>query len=207
MKSRIGTQIYELLLKNNPNPKSELNFSNELECLIAVLLSAQCTDARVNVATKKLFERYKCAKDYAQSSIEEISSYINSVNFYPTKAKNIFNLAKTLCEKFGGEVPSDLVSLTSLPGVGRKTAQVVLVEAFGIPAIPVDTHIFRVCNRLGLANAKTVFETEEAIKNTFEKSQYINLHKALVLHGRYVCKARNPKCESCVLKDLCERRI
>lgn len=207
MKKEIGQKIYNLLLKCNSKPQSELYFTNEFECLIAVLLSAQCTDARVNKVSKALFERYKNANDVVNSSVEEISGYIKSVNYYPTKAKNIYNLCKKLCECFNGKVPSDFSFLVSLPGVGRKTAQVVMIEAFNKPAIPVDTHIFRVCNRLGIASASKVIETEEAIRQYFDEDQFAVLHKLLVLHGRYVCKARVPDCENCVLKDVCQRRI
>ena len=202
-----ANQIYGILLGDNPSPKSELNFKSHLHCLIAVMLSAQCTDARVNIATKGLFAKFKTAQDFASASEQEIAQEIKSVNYYPTKAKRIKEMCTILQEKFNGQVPGTIEELTTLPGVGRKTAQVVLVESFGVPAVPVDTHIFRVCNRLGVCRAKNVEETESAIREYFDEKSFINLHKLLVLHGRYVCRAKNPDCENCKLKDICEKRI
>lgn len=200
-------QIYEILLQQNPEPKSELNFKNPLQCLIAVLLSAQCTDARVNIATKGLFKKFKTATDFANAKEEEIAEEIKSVNFYPTKAKRIKELCTVLLDKFNGQVPNNIDDLVTLPGVGRKTAQVVLVESFNIPAVPVDTHIFRVCNRIGICSANNVEETEKAIRKFFDADSFINLHKLLVLHGRYICKAKKPNCENCCLKNVCSKRI
>jgi len=207
MTKETARKIYDILLKENPVPKSELEFTNPLQCLIAVMLSAQCTDARVNIATKGLFKKFKTAQDFASASEDEIAQEIKTVNFYPTKAKRIKEMCTILLDRFSGQVPNTVEELTSLPGVGRKTAQVVLVEKFSTPAVPVDTHIFRVCNRLGVCSAKKPQETERAIRELFSKDSFINLHKLLVLHGRYVCKARKPECEKCVLKDICAKRI
>lgn len=201
-------ELYNILIEDNPSPKGELIFSNPLECLIAVLLSAQCTDKRVNIVTKELFKKFKSASDYAVVDLDVLKGYINSINFYNNKAKNIKSLAESLVRKYNGKVPSTLEELASLNGVGRKTAQVVLVEAFNKPAVPVDTHIFRVCNRLGITtNAKNVAETENAIRNCFDEEVWANLHKLLVLHGRYICKAKKPDCENCKLKYICEKNL
>lgn len=207
MDKKTAKEIYDILIQGNPSPKSELKFFSHLQCLIAVMLSAQCTDARVNIATKGLFEKFKTAQDFANATEQEIAQEIKSVNYYPTKAKRIKQMCQILNEKFNGQVPSTMDELTSLPGVGRKTAQVVLVESFGVPAVPVDTHIFRVCNRLGVCKAKDVIETEQAIRKYFPIETFIDLHKLLVLHGRYVCKARTPDCENCKLNKICKKRI
>ncbi len=186
-----------------PEPKSELNFSNNLELLIAVMLSAQCTDKRVNIITDKLFQKYHTAEDYAKASYEELAEDIKSCNYYQNKAKNIVNACKMLIEKFGGEVPSSHSDLVSLPGVGNKTANVVQAVGFSIPAFAVDTHILRVSNRLGLAKTDSPDKCEEKLKSIFKKEQWGDIHHLMLLFGRYYCLARNPKCENCVLKNVC----
>lgn len=186
-----------------PEPKSELVFSNNLELLIAVMLSAQCTDKRVNIITEKLFKKYKSAEDYANATYEELAEDIKSCNYYQNKAKNIVNACKVLVERFDGEVPSSHTDLVSLPGVGNKTANVVQAVGFNIPAFAVDTHILRVSNRLGLADTDSPDKCEEKLKSIFKKDEWGEIHHLMLLFGRYYCIARNPKCENCILKDIC----
>ncbi len=186
--------------------KSELNFSNPLETLVSVMLSAQCTDKRVNMVTPALFAKYKTASDYANANLAEVEEIIKSVNYYHNKAKNLIDMGKYLDMHFDGQVPSSLEDLVKIPGCGRKTAQVVQIEAFDVPAFPVDTHIFRVSNRLGLTDAKNVLESEKQLKAIFDKKDWGNLHRALVLHGRYVCKAVKPDCDGCKFKDICKSK-
>lgn len=186
--------------------KSELNFSNPLETLVSVMLSAQCTDKRVNMVTPALFAKYKTASDYANASVLEVEELIKSVNYYHNKAKNLIEMGKYLVLHFDGQVPSNLEDLVKIPGCGRKTAQVVLIEAFDVPAFPVDTHIFRVSNRLGLTDAKNPLESEKQLKAIFNKDDWGDLHRALVLHGRYVCKAIKPNCENCKFNNICKSK-
>ena len=186
-----------------PEPKSELNFSNNLELLIAVMLSAQCTDKRVNIITEKLFKKYHTVEDYAGATYEELAEDIKSCNYYQNKAKNIVNACKMLIDRFGGDVPSSHGDLVSLPGVGNKTANVVQAVGFNIPAFAVDTHILRVSNRLGLVKTGSPDKCEEKLKSIFKKEQWGDIHHLMLLFGRYYCLARNPKCENCVLKDIC----
>lgn len=186
--------------------KSELNFSNPLETLVSVMLSAQCTDKRVNMVTPVLFAKYKTASDYANAKLDDVEQIIKSVNYYHNKAKNLIEMGKHLAKHHEGQVPSSLEDLVKIPGCGRKTAQVVLIEAFDIPAFPVDTHIFRVSNRLGLTDAKNVIESEQQLKSIFSKEDWGNLHRALVLHGRYVCKAVKPDCENCKFRSICKSK-
>lgn len=199
-----ANKIVDRLRTLIPNPQSELVFNNNLELLVAVMLSAQCTDKRVNIITKDLFEKYKSANDYASVSYGELANDIKSCNYYHNKAKNIVDACKVLVEKFGGEVPSNHDDLVSLPGVGNKTANVVLAVGFGIPAFAVDTHILRVGNRLGLANTLNPDECEKSLKMLFEKAEWGEIHHLMLLFGRYYCTARSPKCEACVLRDKCK---
>ena len=187
-----------------PVAESELHFSNPYELLVAVILSAQCTDKRVNMTTPALFKRFPSPKDMAEAAVEEIYSYIKSISYPNNKSKNLLGMAQTLMNEFGGIVPDNLDDLQRLPGVGRKTANVILAVAFGKPAMPVDTHVFRVANRIGLTkNSKNVLETEKVLTAHFPKEVLSTAHHWLILHGRYVCMARNPQCEKCGIKNIC----
>lgn len=187
-----------------PNPKCELNFSNNLELLIAVILSAQCTDKRVNVVTDKLFKKYKTVQDFANLQIDDLQREIFSVGLYHSKAKNIINACKEIFSKYNGNIPDNFKDLTSLAGVGRKTANVVLSVGFNQNTFAVDTHIFRVSNRLGIGDKKSVYKCEEKLKKYFDKNNWGRLHLQMVLFGRNICKSRNPKCENCNLKQYCK---
>lgn len=183
--------------------KPALHFHNAYELLVATILSAQCTDVRVNKVTKDLFVHYKNAEELSRADYSELCDEIHSCGCYAVKAKNLINTAKLLMEQFGGEVPQTMEELTTLPGVGRKTANVVLSNAFGIPGFAVDTHVFRVSNRLGLAHAKDVAKTEEQLCALVPREKWGNAHHWLIYHGRQICSARKPKCGECFLKDIC----
>lgn len=183
--------------------KPALHFQNAYELLVATILSAQCTDVRVNKVTKDLFVHYKNAEELSRADYSELCDEIHSCGCYAVKAKNLINTAKLLMEQFGGEVPQTMEELTTLPGVGRKTANVVLSNAFGIPGFAVDTHVFRVSNRLGLAHAKDVAKTEEQLCALVPREKWGNAHHWLIYHGRQICSARKPKCGECFLKDIC----
>ena len=187
-----------------PDAKPGLDFTNAFELLIATILSAQCTDKQVNKVTKVLFEKYPDAKSMATLTPQELEPYIKSCGFYATKAKNIIQTCHILMEQYGGEVPRDMDTLQTLPGVGRKTANVVVSNAFGQDAIAVDTHVFRVSNRLGLADAKDVLKTEMQLMENIPKNQWSIAHHWLIWHGRRVCTARAPKCEQCPVNLDCK---
>ena len=187
-----------------PNPKCELNFNNIYELIVAVILSAQCTDKRVNIVTADLFKKYPTVQALANSNLHELEQDIKPCGFYHNKARNIKMMATDVVERFGGVVPSKKEDLISLAGVGEKTANVVLAAGYNVPAIAVDTHVFRVSNRLGLADAKTVEKTQAQLEQVLDKEDWINTHYSLVLHGRYVCKAINPQCQNCGLVDNCK---
>ena len=187
------------------NPKCELNFSNNYELLVAVILSAQCTDKRVNQVTSELFKEFNTPAKMLTLSQEELEDIIRSCGFFHNKAKHILDASRDLIEKYDGNVPCDKKELKSLAGVGEKTANVVLSLAFGVPAIAVDTHVFRVSNRLGLADSKDVFKTQKQLENVLPKEKWSKFHYALVLHGRYVCKSQKPKCEECKLNVYCKK--
>lgn len=187
-----------------PNPKTELEFETPFQLLISTLLAAQCTDKRVNIVTQDL---YRVAPDpYAMLTLgeAEVMEMIRSVNYYKTKAKHIIETSQILIERFNGEVPKTLEELQELPGVGRKTASVVQICAHEIPAFPVDTHVFRVSNLLGIANAKDVRKTEEQLKKRIPQKEWYRFHHFLILHGRYTCKARNPDCQHCGVSAYCD---
>lgn len=196
--------IYEYLEELFENPVCELNFSSAYELLIAVILSAQCTDKRVNQVTPALFEVANTPKLMLKLNQEELEKFIYSTGFFRNKAKNILNMSKSLIENFNGQVPDNLKDLQSLAGVGRKTANVVYSVAFGGDAIAVDTHVFRVSNRLGLVDTKKELQVELALMDQFEKSTWSKLHYMLVLFGRYYCTAKKPKCEQCKLNGICK---
>ena len=186
------------------NPKCELMFSSNYELLVAVILSAQCTDKRVNQVTSELFKEYNTPEKMITLSQDELENKIHSCGFFHNKAKHILEASKDLLDKYNGEIPNDKKKLKDLAGVGEKTANVVLATAFGVPAIAVDTHVFRVSNRLGLANSKDVLKTQKQLEKNLPKDKWIKFHYALVLHGRYVCKSQKPNCKDCSLKQYCK---
>lgn len=201
-KENIG-KILEILEKNYYGAGSELVFNNPFQLLIATILSAQCTDRQVNRVTPELFERYPTAEEMARLEPEELEKHIRSCGFYKTKARNIIATCKILMEEYEGKVPGDIKTLQTLPGVGRKTANVVASNAFGVPAIAVDTHVFRVSNRLGLANAGNVLETEKQLMENVPVEKWSAAHNWIILHGRRICNARKPKCNICFLSPYC----
>ena len=196
--------IYERLRAHNPRPRSELEYRTPFELLIAVVLSAQATDKSVNLATAQLFPKADTPEAIRKLGEDGLIPYIRTIGLYRTKARNIVALCQRLLDEHGGQVPADREALEQLPGVGRKTANVVLNVAFGQPTIAVDTHIFRVANRTGLARGKTVEEVErQLVKFTPDEFRH-DAHHWLILHGRYVCQARKPRCPACMIADLCE---
>ncbi len=196
--------ILEELKAHYEDSTTALDYKTPFELLVATMLSAQCTDAQVNKATSGLFLKYNTALDFVNLSSEVLEGYIKSCGFYRVKSRNIIKASKMLLERHDGQVPRDLESLTALPGVGRKTANVVLSNAFGIDAIAVDTHVFRVSNRLGLSKSGTPHGTEAALMEAIPKSLWSKVHHWLIWHGRRLCTARKPKCQSCFLKELCD---
>lgn len=196
-------KILQILEETYSHARCALHFRNPFELLIATMLSAQTTDRQVNEITKTLFAKYKTPADFARLNPEELEAEIKSVGLYRHKAKNIIATCRKLVADYGGEVPASLEELTKLPGVGRKTANVVLANAFGIPALAVDTHVFRVANRLGLARARDPEETEEQLKVAIPKDQWAAAHHWLIWHGRNICDARRPKCGECPLAGEC----
>lgn len=195
----------EYFSSNQPDPVTELHYSNPYQLLVAVILSAQCTDKRINQVTPKLFEHFPTVEDLAASTSDEIFTFIRSVSYPNNKAKHLAGMAKMLVEQFNGEVPSDLNDLQKLPGVGRKTANVIASVIFDLPAIAVDTHVFRVSNRLGLTNnAKTPLAVEKQLVEYLPKQTLGLAHHWLILHGRYICIARKPKCEICPITHFCK---
>lgn len=192
---------------NVPEAKSELDFRNPYEMLVAVILSAQCTDKRVNMTTPALFKAFPTAEVMAVSSPDEVYTYIKSISYPNNKAKSIVGMAKKVVSEFGGKVPSTMEGLLTLPGVGRKTASVVLICAFDKPAMPVDTHVFRVSNRLGLTiNSKSPEETEKILMQHIPSELLSIAHHWLILHGRYTCLARKPLCDQCGLRQWCKNK-
>ncbi|MDR1762213.1 MAG: endonuclease III [Bacteroidales bacterium] len=187
-----------------PNPQSELNFSNEFELLVAVILSAQCTDKRVNLITPALFKALPTPEAFANTSTENIYSYIRSCSYPNNKAKLLHAAAQMLIEQYNGKLPQSLDELQKIPGVGRKTANVLCSVLWHQPTIAVDTHVFRVANRIGLANAKTVLETEKQLLARTPADALYFMHHWLILHGRYCCTARKPHCEQCGLTEVCD---
>jgi len=198
------SEIFQKLKAQNPKPTTELEYSNPFELLIAVVLSAQATDVGVNKATKKLFLVANTPEAIAALGAEGLKKYIRTIGLYNTKAENILKACKLLIDEFGSQVPADRESLEKLPGVGRKTANVILNTAFGQPTIAVDTHIFRVSNRTRIAPGKDVRVVEEKLMKFVPDEYKQDAHHWLILHGRYTCVARKPRCGSCVIYDLCE---
>ncbi|GAA4799869.1 endonuclease III [Olivibacter ginsenosidimutans] len=190
---------------HNPDAQTELNYTNAFELLVAVILSAQCTDKRINQVTPKLFERYPDVQTLAASSVDEVFSYIKSVSYPNNKAKHLVGMAKMLISDFDGKVPSAIDQLQRLPGVGRKTANVIASVVYDAPAIAVDTHVFRVANRIGLTDhAKTPLAVEKQLVKYLPKDTLGIAHHWLILHGRYICVARKPKCSICPITYLCK---
>ena len=197
--------VIEYFEKNMPVAESELNFENPYQLIVAVILSAQCTDKRVNMTTPALFERYPDAEALSKATVEDIYELIKSISYPNNKSKNLLGMAKVLMSDFNGIVPDDVDKLHILPGVGRKTANVVASVAFNKPAMAVDTHVFRVSARIGLTkNAKNPLETERQLVKYIPESLIPKAHHWLILHGRYVCKARKPECEKCGINTICE---
>lgn len=196
-------EFFARLQAQNPEPKGELNWTNPYTLLVAVALSAQATDVGVNKATKALFEIVSTPQDMLALGEARLKDHIKTIGLYNSKAKNVMKAAEILVRDHGGVVPQDRESLEKLPGVGRKTANVVLNIAFGAPTIAVDTHLFRVGNRTGLAKGKTPLAVELKLEKSVPKEFLRHAHHWLILHGRYVCKARKPECPSCVVSDLC----
>ena len=195
--------VLNILEELYPDARPELNFRNPYETLVAVMLSAQCTDKQVNKVTPALFERYPTVESMAAASVEDVYPMVKSCGF-KTKASNIVESCRLIMLRHGGEVPGDMQALTALPGVGQKTANVVLANAFGVPTIAVDTHVFRVSNRIGLADAKNVEETERQLQKAIPKKDWVAAHHWLIFHGRRVCHARNPECGVCALQPMCK---
>jgi len=204
MNKTIRTEIFTRLRKHIPNPNTELNFSYPFELLIAVILSAQSTDKGVNKATEALFKKAPTPKKMAALKESGLKKYIKTIGLFNTKAKNIIKTCKMLVEEHNSEVPDDRAALEALPGVGRKTANVVLNTAFGHPTMAVDTHIFRVSNRTKIAPGKNVLEIEKKLVKFIPEEFMVDAHHWLILHGRYTCTARKPRCGACVIEDLCE---
>lgn len=203
LKRKKASKIFAVLSKENPNPKTELEYSNEYQLLVAVVLSAQATDISVNKCTKHLFEIVKTPEDMLNLGKEGLIRYIKSIGLYKAKAKNIIALSDVLKTSYHSYVPDNFTDLIKLPGVGRKTANVVLNCLFGQLRIAVDTHVFRVSKRLGLANTETPDKVEEELMQIVPDKYLRNAHHWLVLHGRYVCKARKPECKKCSIKNYC----
>lgn len=199
--------IIEFFLQNNPNAETELHYHNPFELLVAVILSAQCTDKRVNMITPDLLSAFPNAQKMAETTEDEIFEYIKSVSYPRNKSKHLLGMAQRLVNEYGGEVPEDYDALLSLPGVGRKTANVMASVIWNKPKMAVDTHVFRVSNRIGLTNnSRTPLETEKELTKNIPE-EYIPLaHHWLILHGRYVCTARSPKCETCGIAQFCKAK-
>lgn len=207
-KSAHAAEIIKKLKKAYPDAHCALNHSNALELLVATILSAQCTDERVNIVTAELFRKYRSARDYADVSQEELANDIKSVNFFNNKAKAIRGAARKLIDDFGGEVPRTMGEILTLNGVARKTANVVLGNAFGIASgVVVDTHVARLSQRLGLTDETDAVKIETDLASIVPKTQWVMFPHWLITHGRSVCKARNPKCGECVLESICPKRF
>jgi len=204
MDKKIRTAIFKRFKQQNPNPTTELRYSTSFELLIAVILSAQATDVSVNKATRELFQKANTPAAIFKLGEEGLKRFIKTIGLYNSKARNIIETCRIILDQHQGEVPSTRVELEALPGVGRKTANVILNTAFNEPTIAVDTHIFRVANRTGLAPGKTPLIVEKNLMESIPKEYLHDAHHWLVLHGRYICIARKPRCSVCIINDLCE---
>lgn len=207
MKKEKVNEILDLLEKEYPDAECALDYDSVFHLLLAVVLSAQTTDVSVNKVTPELFKKYETPKQLAQADEKEVAEIIRTIGMYRTKSKNIINLAKMLVGKYDGIVPESDEELVKLPGVGRKTANVVMAVGFGHQRIAVDTHVFRVSNRIGLVNESDVLKTELALMKTIPENRWTKTHHSLIFHGRRCCTARNPKCDECVIKDLCKKKF
>lgn len=196
-------EVLEILYQTHPDAKCELNHETPLQLLIATILSAQATDKKVNEVTDRLFQKYRTLEDFLEITMEELESYIRVIGLYKSKGSNLMKLFPILKEKHHGQVPRTMEELVELPGVGRKTANVVLSNAYGVPAIAVDTHVFRVSNRIGIVQEDTVEKTEDALMKKLDKDLWIDAHHLLIFHGRRICTARSPQCGICPLNHLC----
>lgn len=202
-KSKQAIQIFTILSQANPSPKTELVYASDFELLIAVVLSAQATDVSVNKATRELFIKANTPRSILDLGVSQLEYYIKSIGLYKTKAKNIVNLCKILIDKFDSQIPNTFTDLVALPGVGRKTANVILNTAFNHPVIAVDTHVFRVARRVGLATSNTLMGVETELTKLIAHEHIVNAHHHLILHGRYICKARKPLCHKCNIHAYC----
>ncbi len=196
--------VFSRWKEQNPFPKSELNYKNPYTLLIAVVLSAQATDKSVNIATESLFEKITTPEQMVSLGSENLIPYIKSIGLYKNKAKNIIKLSEILINQFNSQIPDNIEDLMILPGVGRKTANVVLNVVFQKPTMPVDTHLLRISPKIGLAEGKTPLEIEKSLLERIPKKYLLNAHHWILLHGRYICTAKNPKCEKCLIADLCK---
>lgn len=197
-------ELLDILENTYPDAKCELKFTSPFELLVATILSTQCTDVVVNKVTNELYKKYNTPKDFINLSVEQIENEIKKCGLYKTKAKKIKETARILYNEFDSEVPNNMDDLTKLPGVGRKTANVVLSNAFGVDAMAVDTHVFRVSNRLGIVNEKTPEKTEFALMNAIPKNRWSHSHHLFIFHGRRTCKSRKPECSICTVKEFCK---
>ena len=204
MKPREINSLFKNLSKVIKNPKTDLTYKNKFTLLVSVVLSAQCTDVNVNNVTKNLFKKYSQPEDFVKLGRKKIEILIKKINFFRNKAKSIYLLSKLLIENYSSKVPKNFAKLISLPGVGRKTASVVLNEGFGMPTIAVDTHVFRVSNRTGLASGKNPDEVQENLYKVVPKKYLKKAGHTLLLHGRYTCKARTPSCMKCIIIKYCK---
>lgn len=199
-----ATEVYKRLRKAYPNARIELHFNSPVQLLVATILSAQCTDARVNEVTERLFTKYQKPQDYLRWPLSELEQDIRATGFFRQKGRSLQGVMKALVEKHGGQVPAELEALTALPGVGRKTANVILGNAFGIPGIVVDTHVSRVTQRIGLTRETDPERIERDLSALYPREEWTRLSHTLIFHGRYTCKAKKPLCQSCVVSDLCD---
>lgn len=206
-KKQIALNAVEALKKEYPDSICSLEADNPLELLIATRLSAQCTDARVNLVTPVLFEKYKTAEDYAAADVDDIAEIIHSCGFFRQKSKDIVGIAQKIISDFGGKVPDNIEDLTSLPGVGRKTANLICGDVYGKPAVVADTHLIRISNRLGLVATKDPYKVEIELKKLLPPAESNNFCHRCVLHGRAVCDSRKPKCEICTMAEFCKKII
>jgi len=204
MNKKRVSHIFEIWRKNNPNPTTELIYSTPFQLLVSVILSAQATDVSVNKATRRLYEVAPSPETILELGESRLKDYVKTIGLYHTKSKNIIKTCQILIEKYNGHIPTSREDLEALPGVGRKTANVILNTAFGQPTIAVDTHVFRVANRTGIALGKNVQDVEKKLLQTIPKEFIQNAHHWLILHGRYICTARAPKCESCGISQYCQ---
>ncbi|MBS6719611.1 MAG: endonuclease III [Peptoniphilus harei] len=193
----------DILEETYPDAHCELDHKSPFELLVATILSAQCTDIRVNKVTSEMFKKYNKPEDFANMDIKKLEGLIKECGLFRNKAKNIKASSSVILENYNGEVPNTISELMKLPGVGKKTANVVASTAFGVPAIAVDTHVFRVSNRIGFVHEKNVLDTEKALQNKIDKSRWTKAHHLFIFHGRRCCTARNPRCESCTINKIC----